>query len=80
MSRQLNVLSAVQTRSGLLAVKDMWMDRIESNPWVDYNYAQSSLWEKDAIVFPIFALKYEWDGFGKSFLVNRALTVFAVFI
>ena len=66
MSRNLNVLSAVQTRSGLMAIKELWMDRIESNAWVDYPHVVSNLWETDSIIFPLFALKYEWDGFGKS--------------
>ena len=65
MSRNLNVLSAVQTRSGLMAIKDLWLDRIESNPWVDYSQVLSNLWETDSVIFPLYALKYEWDGFGK---------------
>ena len=64
MSRQLNVLSAVQTRSGLLAIKEYWLDRVETSAWADYSFIQSSLWESDSIIFPLFALKYEWNGQG----------------
>ena len=61
----MNVLSAVQTRSGLYAIKETWLDRLESNLWADFSFIQSSLWETDSIIFPLFALKYEWDGQGE---------------
>lgn len=64
MENNFNVLAAAQTRSGLSAIKEMWLDSIEENPWVDYSYIQEGLWETDSIIFPIFALKYEWDGSG----------------
>jgi len=59
-----DVLSAVQTRSGLKAVKERWMNSIQSNPWADVNHIQSNLWETDSIIFPLFALKYTWNGKG----------------
>ena len=64
MENNFDVLAAVQTRSGLSAIKEMWLDTIEENPWADYSHIQEGLWETDSIIFPIFALKYEWDGSG----------------
>ena len=64
MSRRLDVLSAVQTRSGMQAVKEIWLDRMDFCPWADYTLIQTSLWETDSIIFPLFALKYEWNGTG----------------
>ena len=62
----MNVLSAVQTRSGLMAIKKHWFQVIEQSPWADFEYIQSSLWDEEALVFPIFAIKYEWNGSGNK--------------
>lgn len=60
----MNILSAVQTRSGLTLVKEKWLEMIEKNPWADFSHIQEGLWETDTIVFPLFALKYTWNGSG----------------
>ena len=59
-------LAAVQTRSGLAAIKNMWLESIISKSWSDFSHIQSGLWETDSIIFPLFALKYEWNGQGEE--------------
>ena len=61
-----DVLSAVQTRSGLKAVKNIWLDSLEKYPWADFSHIQENLWETDTITIPLFALKYTWNGSGKK--------------
>ena len=70
-----DILSAVQTRSGLTVLKDKWINSIQSNPWMDSSHVQSSLWETDSVVFPLFALKYNWNGKGCTNFHNLSLTI-----
>ena len=69
----MDILSAVQTRSGLNWVKQIWLEAIENNPWMDSSYVRDSLWIEHALVFPLFAIKYSWNGAGK--LLNFIKTI-----
>lgn len=61
----MDLLAALQTRSGLSAIKTMWLDAMDKNPWANFTHIRAGLWENDSIILPIFALKYKWDGSGK---------------
>ena len=67
----MDMLSAVQTRSGLKYVKRQWLAAIAENPWTDYHHVREKLWNENAISFPIFALKYEWSGQGMNKYYNK---------
>ena len=66
MNSNSDVLSAVQTRSGLLWLKYSWLNLLEEQTWADSTLVWDKIWNEHALIFPLFALRYNWNGEGNN--------------
>ena len=63
-------MSNIQTRSGLVVLRDNFMAALEVSPWANKDLVQHHLEEESELMIPIYAIRYDWHTKG---LKNKIL-------
>ena len=60
-----NLLNLIQTKPGMDFFLGTWYMTLEQAPWASKTTVGMSLWEENAVMVPLHAIKYNWTGASK---------------
>ena len=65
--RPLDFQNLTTTRRGLSLIKLRWMDVVDFSNYAEVDLINSNLENESTIMVPLFAIKYNWTGSGKTY-------------